>query len=1187
MKCNMGVVEKQIKELEKLYTQYLWKKSLVEYLSESRKRNVWDEETTTDPLFRDMIQNEHLWGYNWDNVLLQQQKHKIVWNWENKIAKPDFETNNEFCKVPVLFDSKSSNISLDEMASGSNTVFETTFRRYLLWIKPEYKYIVGFNLEYVILYERADDNNISAKIIVNILKLLKEDKDEIRKFGMLLDETRFKQISMEDKITILKNKKFEDTPFNTELFFEKYINTRDKLQMFFVSRLKYKDITRDSCDIDVQRDLPDSDNDDEFREQLANRLTMIEFFKYIFIRTYEDFGLIHFSEEDKKIIPISYGKVINNLEAKGQNWLFTDFLNTFFEDYITKISEQWIADIWKEYFDGFLTLFKKYEWFIGDLVIDNKSKFEYYNILFDIIFFLNEFNFRELGDDIIGWLYEKTLDREDRKKFWQFYTPRYIIDFILDTLAIKPTENIKVADVSCGTWWFLVKYLDRIKWDLLNDNLRLIDIFKWVYGVDIKEFSVLLTRLNIALMFILKNKALQDYNLETKKIRLNNIIQWDGLWIQNSLPIKDWDLDYVVGNPPYVWQKWNSEIFEPIKSDSFFKEMFVKRSDFYYYFIIQWIKKLKENWKLGYIIPREWITSDSGYKLRQYILDNCKILWIIDFNWISIFEDAGTSSCLLFLQKCKSKEWEFSFVQFKNHDKKNLVKYIESNRDKLHKKTSSEYWEAKDKIDSWYEIFSNKIIKYSNFRKILDSIGRWEKFDISFLWWLTSWKLFLNDFIDIKKINQTELWNSAWLFWETISRDNHNIVKLWEILSVSQWIVTWCDGVTKKHIENQLTPKEYEWRWIFVLKENIEIRGNGLNDILNMKHEIWKIEINFYENWWWKTLNDNEKVLIKPLYWWKDFKKRSKNRNQERIIYYHINTRINGDIDNIKSYFNLYRLPLLNRSTNNWIVIDDSLLNNTIEIKKLYSTAWSIQATLWKWIRDVIIFPRETIPFGGGVITTSSRANWFCYSDDTTYWLSWINYIFIDEKNPYTWQIDRFSNRKDFLKFTNAVLNSEYMINFLKSNNLNAITGKKIKEEIYIPKIDFENQEDMKKYNEIVDIANQLIQLEKEEDCGISLKKKWEDDILDTNWEEFKNLINSKNYELVNSPIWLEIKDWWNQYIIIWWDSYDISSKYSEWDKTIWELLWIRFSNDKEKEEKKKQLNQRIDEIVDEFYKSE
>jgi len=1178
--------QKQIAEIQKLYKQYLGNKTPEKYLNWMKTLKSWDEETTTDPLFRDMLQNEYLWGYNWDNVLLQQQKHKIVWNWETKIAKPDFETNNEFCKIPVLFDSKSSNISFEEMISGSNTVFETTFRRYLLRIKPEYKYIIWFNLEYIILYEKIDENNISTKIIVNVLKLLKEDKEEIKNLGMLLDETRFKQISMEDKITILKNKKFEDTPFNTELFFEKYINTRDKLQMFFVSRLKYKDITRDNCDIDVQRDLPDSDNDDEFREQLANRLTMIEFFKYIFIRTYEDFGLIHFSEEDKKIIPISYGKIINNLESKGQTWLFSDFLNTFFESYITKISEQWIADIWKEYFDWFLTLFKKYEWFIGDLVIDNKAKFDYYNILFDIIFFLNEFNFRELGDDIIGWLYEKTLDREDRKKFWQFYTPRYIIDFILDTLAIKPTENVKVADVSCGTGWFLVKYLDRIKWDLLNDNLKLIDIFKWVYGVDIKEFSVLLTRLNIALMFILKNKALQDYNLETKKIRLNNIIQWDGLWIQNSLPIKDWDLDYVVGNPPYVWQKWNSEIFEPIKSDSFFKEMFVKRSDFYYYFIIQWIKKLKENWKLGYIIPREWITSDSGYKLRQYILDNCKILWIIDFNWISIFEDAGTSSCLLFLQKCKNKEWEFSFVQFKNHDKKNLVKYIESNRDKLHKKTSSEYWEAKDKIDSWYEIFSNKIIKYSNFRKILDSIGRWEKFDISFLWWLTSGKLFLNDFIDIKKINQTELQDSAWLFWENIK--GWNVVNLWNILTVQVWVQTWCDNVTEKHIEKWLSKKEQEWRWIFVLKEWTEIRGSWLIDIEKWKNNIWNIEINLWENWWWQKLNDNEKFYIKPLFWWKDLQKWTLNKSWEFLVFYNITNYLHSsDIQTLNKHFTNYKWPLLNRNSKWWKIITDEIINHTEDIRTLYNWDWSTLATLWKWLWNLLQKYGFWINYDKEKIITSSRANGFCYSDGVAYWLSWLNYIFIDEKNPYTKQIDSFSNRKDFLKFVNAVLNSKYMMNFLKSNNLNAITGKKIKEEIYLPKIDFEDQEDMKKYNEIVDIANQLIQLEREEDSGISLKKKWEDDILDTNWEEFKNLINSKNYELVNSPIWLEIKNWWNQYIIIWWDSDDISSKYSEWDKTIWELLWIRFSNDKEKEEKKKQSNQRIDEIVDEFYKSE
>jgi len=145
---------------------------------------------------------------------------------------------------------------------------------------------------------------------------------------------------MEDKINILKNKAFEDTPFNTELFFEKYVYTRNRLQRFFKGRLEKANITENSCDDYIKADLPNSDNDDEFRDQLANRLTMIEFFKYIFIRTYEDFGLIHFSEEDKKIIPVSYGKVISNLENKTTKALFNDFETTFFEDYITKISKQ-------------------------------------------------------------------------------------------------------------------------------------------------------------------------------------------------------------------------------------------------------------------------------------------------------------------------------------------------------------------------------------------------------------------------------------------------------------------------------------------------------------------------------------------------------------------------------------------------------------------------------------------------------------------------------------------------------------------------------------------------------------------------------------------------------------------------------------------------------------------------------
>ncbi len=128
--------KKRIQELQRLYKQYLGKRTLEEYLTITKSNKTGDEETMTDPLFRDMIESKLLWGYSDNNVLLQQQRHKIHWNNKDITAKPDFETNNEFCKVPILFDAKSSNISFDEMTSGTTTVYETTFKKYLLGIKP-------------------------------------------------------------------------------------------------------------------------------------------------------------------------------------------------------------------------------------------------------------------------------------------------------------------------------------------------------------------------------------------------------------------------------------------------------------------------------------------------------------------------------------------------------------------------------------------------------------------------------------------------------------------------------------------------------------------------------------------------------------------------------------------------------------------------------------------------------------------------------------------------------------------------------------------------------------------------------------------------------------------------------------------------------------------------------------------
>ncbi len=87
------------------------------------------------------------------------------------------------------------------------------------------------------------------------------------------------------------------------------------------------------------------------------------------------------------------------------------------------------------------------------------------------------------------------------------------------------------------------------------------------------------------------------------------------------------------------------------------------------------------------------MTADFANKLRGYILDHTKIIKLIDLNGISIFEDAGTTSCLLFLEKVSEKieGQTFDFIQFHNYEEMNVIKFIDDKSELLQKSTTSEH----------------------------------------------------------------------------------------------------------------------------------------------------------------------------------------------------------------------------------------------------------------------------------------------------------------------------------------------------------------------------------------------------------------------------------------------------------------------------------------------------------------
>jgi hypothetical protein len=283
-----------------------------------------------------------------------------------------------------------------------------------------------------------------------------------------------------------------------------------------------------------------------------------------------------------------------------------------------------------------------------------------------------------------------------RKKDGIYYTPEYITDYIvsetignwlndqkvplvrgqaegLGVVVGNPLESIKVLDPAGGSGAFpnqVHNYLTKkheAKFKELskdqNDLFNQVQIDKSIlqnniFTVDLQPESVEIAKLSLWLKTAKKDQKLNnlDENIKCGNSLINDpeiagerAFDW-----HKEFPevMASGGFDVVIGNPPYVGQKGNAEVFEFFK-ESNWKWFYERKQDLYYYFLVRGIELLKEGGYLGFITPQYWLTASAGRKLRKYLSENTSLVSVLNLSESKVFEDASIHTMCFIFKKSK------------------------------------------------------------------------------------------------------------------------------------------------------------------------------------------------------------------------------------------------------------------------------------------------------------------------------------------------------------------------------------------------------------------------------------------------------------------------------------------------------------------------------------------------------
>ena len=299
----------------------------------------------------------------------------------------------------------------------------------------------------------------------------------------------------------------------------------------------------------------------------------------------------------------------------------------------------------------------------------------------------NLYDFAIIPVELISNIFEILLGKETQAESNAFYTPKYLVKFILDAAInnhIEEKGSCKILDPSCGSGIFLVDSYRRMVEKSLGGNrfagdddlLRGI-LTDNIYGVDLNSgaVDVAIFSLYLAVLDYKDPKTLKEFplpNLKGHNLIVCDFFDEDALDSLGKTPF-----DFIIGNPP--WANKPGKHVEYCKRHGF--EHLLQNNDTCRSFILRSRDFCaNKSVKCCFVLKSKmlYMQGSASKKFRNFLLTQTRILSLVELSSVRtlVFEGAIAPAMVLSYSFSGEDENSFEYISMKRNMFFELLKII-------------------------------------------------------------------------------------------------------------------------------------------------------------------------------------------------------------------------------------------------------------------------------------------------------------------------------------------------------------------------------------------------------------------------------------------------------------------------------------------------------------------------------